>query len=49
MDALGPAYAVAAFMIVKVIVLVAFGQGEAAYAVSVSTALPVATSNALGV
>jgi hypothetical protein len=48
-DAFGPAYAVAAFMIVKVIEPVAFGQGDAAYAVRVSTALPVAISNALGV
>ena len=48
-EALGPADAVAAFMIVKVIELDAFGQGDAAYAVRVSTALPVAISNALGV
>jgi len=49
MDAFGPAYAVGALMIVKVMELVAFGQGDVEYAVSVRTALPVAISNALGV
>ena len=48
-DALGPALAVAAFMIVSVIELVALPQGEFPVAVNVKVTFPAVMSAALGV